>query len=48
MLPGMDQTKEVFPKAYHNIGLARGFHVLAMDGPGRGNSKYSKNTIRWR
>ena len=34
-VPGMDQTKEVFPKAYHNIGLSRGFHVLAMDGPGQ-------------
>ena len=41
-VPGMDQTKEVFPKAYHNIGLARGFHVLAMDGPGQGNSNIQK------
>ena len=30
-VPGMDQTKEVFPKASHNIALSRGFHVLAMD-----------------
>jgi dipeptidyl aminopeptidase/acylaminoacyl peptidase len=41
-VPGMDQTKEVFPKAYHNIGLSRGFHVLAMDGPGQGNSNMQK------
>jgi dipeptidyl aminopeptidase/acylaminoacyl peptidase len=41
-VPGMDQTKEVFPKAYHNIALARGFHVLAMDGPGQGNSNLQK------
>jgi pimeloyl-ACP methyl ester carboxylesterase len=41
-VPGMDQTKEVFPKAYHNIGQARGFHVLAMDGPGQGNSNIQK------
>ncbi len=41
-VPGMDQTKEVFPKAYHNIALSRGFHVLAMDGPGQGNSNLQK------
>ncbi len=41
-VPGMDQSKEVFPKAYHNIGHARGFHVLAMDGPGQGNSSMQK------
>ena len=41
-VPGMDQTKEVFPKAHHNIGIARGFHVLAMDGPGQGNSNMQK------
>jgi dipeptidyl aminopeptidase/acylaminoacyl peptidase len=41
-VPGMDQTKEVFPKAYHNIALARGFHVLAMDGPGQGSSNLQK------
>jgi dipeptidyl aminopeptidase/acylaminoacyl peptidase len=41
-VPGMDQTKEVFPKAYHNIALSRGFHVLAMDGPGQGNSNMQK------
>ena len=41
-VPGMDQTKEAFPKAAHNIGLSRGFHVLAMDGPGQGNSNMQK------
>lgn len=41
-VPGMDQTKEVFPRAHHNIALARGFHVLAMDGPGQGNSNLQK------
>jgi len=41
-VPGMDQTKEVFPKASHNIGLSRGFHVLAMDGPGQGNSNLQR------
>jgi pimeloyl-ACP methyl ester carboxylesterase len=41
-VPGMDQSKEVFPKAYHNIALSRGFHVLAMDGPGQGNSNLQK------
>jgi dipeptidyl aminopeptidase/acylaminoacyl peptidase len=41
-VPGMDQTKEVFPKAYHNIALSRGFHVLAMDGPGQGSSNLQK------
>jgi dipeptidyl aminopeptidase/acylaminoacyl peptidase len=41
-VPGMDQTKEVFPKAHHNIALSRGFHVLAMDGPGQGSSNMQK------
>ena len=41
-VPGMDQTKEVFPKAAHNVGKARGVHVLAMDGPGQGNSNLQK------
>ncbi|HXF67651.1 MAG TPA: alpha/beta fold hydrolase [Burkholderiales bacterium] len=41
-VPGMDQTKEVFPKAYHNVAAARGFHVLAMDGPGQGASNIRK------
>ena len=41
-VPGMDQTKEVFPKAFHNVALSRGFHVLAMDGPGQGSSNLQK------
>jgi len=41
-VPGMDQSKEVFPKASHNIALSRGFHVLAIDGPGQGNSNMQK------
>jgi pimeloyl-ACP methyl ester carboxylesterase len=41
-VPGMDQTKEYFPKAANNVGGARGFHVLAMDGPGQGNSNMQK------
>ena len=39
---GMDQSKEVFPKAGHNIALSRGFHVIAIDGPGQGNSNLQK------
>jgi dipeptidyl aminopeptidase/acylaminoacyl peptidase len=41
-VPGMDQSKEVFPKASHNVGRYRGVHVLAMDGPGQGNSNLQK------
>jgi dipeptidyl aminopeptidase/acylaminoacyl peptidase len=41
-VPGMDQSKEVFPKAAHNVGKLRGVHVLAMDGPGQGNSNLQK------
>jgi dipeptidyl aminopeptidase/acylaminoacyl peptidase len=41
-VPGMDQTKEVFPRAANNIAIPRGFHVLAMDGPGQGNSNMQK------
>ena len=41
-VPGMDQTKEVFPRASHNIAHPRGFHVLAMDGPGQGSSNLKK------
>ncbi len=41
-VPGMDQTKEVFPKAFHNVAQSRGFHVLAMDGPGQGSSNIQK------
>jgi dipeptidyl aminopeptidase/acylaminoacyl peptidase len=42
LLPGMDMTKEAFPKAAQNVALARGFHVLSMDGPGQGNSNLQK------
>lgn len=41
-VPGMDQTKEVFPQAHHNLALSRGMHVLAMDGPGQGSSNIKK------
>ena len=41
-VPGMDQTKESFPRAFANPGLARGFHVISMDGPGQGNSNIQK------
>ncbi len=41
-VPGMDQSKESFPKAHHNIALDRGFHVIAIDGPGQGNSNLQK------
>ena len=41
-VPGMDQTKEAFPLSMHNVGLARGFHVISMDGPGQGNSNLKK------
>ena len=41
-VPGMDQTKEAFPLVTHNVGLLRGFHVLAMDGPGQGSSNLKK------
>ncbi len=41
-VPGMDQTKEVFPHARRNVAADRGFHVIAMDGPGQGNSNIQK------
>jgi dipeptidyl aminopeptidase/acylaminoacyl peptidase len=41
-VPGMDQSKEKFPEAHRNVALARGFHVMAMDGPGQGNSNIQK------
>ena len=41
-VPGMDQSKEGFPMAGHNIALSRGFHVIAIDGPGQGNSNMQK------
>lgn len=41
-IPGMDQSKEVFPKAHLNIAMARGFHVMSMDGPGQGSANIQK------
>src|SRR3990170_3265947 len=41
-VPGMDMTKEAFPKAHHNVAIERGFHVISMDGPGQGNSNIQK------
>lgn len=41
-LPGMDQTKEAFPHARSNPALARGMHVISVDGPGQGNSNMQK------
>ncbi len=41
-LPGMDQTKEMFPRAANNYAIDRGFHVLSMDGPGQGASNLRK------
>ncbi len=41
-VPGMDQTKEAFPKAHDNPAIARGMHILSMDGPGQGNSNMQK------
>ncbi|MFC1491746.1 alpha/beta hydrolase family protein [Nitrospinota bacterium] len=41
-VPGMDQTKESFPRTTHHPAAERGFHVLSMDGPGQGNSNIQK------
>jgi dipeptidyl aminopeptidase/acylaminoacyl peptidase len=41
-VPGMDQTKEAFPKVAHNVAIERGCHILSMDGPGQGNSNLQK------
>ena len=41
-VPGMDQTKEAFPKVCGNPAIARGMHILSMDGPGQGNSNMQK------
>ena len=41
-VPGMDQSKEAFPKAVNNPAIARGMHILSMDGPGQGNSNIQK------
>jgi len=41
-VPGMDMTKEAFPKAQGNVAIERGFHIIAIDGPGQGNSNLQK------
>ena len=41
-VPGMDQTKEYFPKVMNNLAINRGMHVISMDGPGQGNSNIQK------
>ncbi len=41
-VPGMDQTKEAFPKVAGNPAIARGMHILSMDGPGQGHSNIQK------
>ncbi len=41
-VPGMDMTKESVPRASSNVARARGCHILAMDGPGQGNSNIQK------
>ena len=41
-VPGMDQTKEAFPKVTGNPFIQRGMHILSMDGPGQGSSNMQK------
>ncbi len=41
-VPGMDQTKEAFPRAANNVVINRGMHILSMDGPGQGNANIQK------
>ena len=41
-VPGMNQTKEAIPKAHDKPAIARGMHILSMDGPGQGNSNMRK------
>ena len=41
-VPGMDQTKEYFPRVMNSLGVNRGMHVISMDGPGQGNSNIQK------
>ena len=41
-VPGMDGTKENGIDPTNNIFHARGFHVLALDGPGQGSSNLRK------
>lgn len=40
--PGMDMTKEAFPHPARNWYLERGMHLLAIDGPGQGESNLRK------
>jgi pimeloyl-ACP methyl ester carboxylesterase len=37
-IPGMDNTKENWPNPLDNEFVARGMHVLAIDGPGQGEA----------
>ena len=41
-VPGMDQTKEVLPKAAKNLAIERGMHMISIDGPGQGSSNIQK------
>lgn len=41
-VPGMDQSKEAIPKVHNNPAIARGMHILSMDGPGQGSSNMQK------
>ncbi len=41
-VPGMDQTKEVYPDPFNNHFLHRGMHMLSIDGPGQGVSNIRK------
>ena len=43
--PGMDMTKEAFPRPARNWFLERGMHVLSIDGPGQGVSNLRKLRI---
>jgi pimeloyl-ACP methyl ester carboxylesterase len=38
-VPGMDRTKEAFPDPANNVFTRRGMHVLAIDGPGQGETR---------
>jgi len=41
-VPGMDQTKEIYPDPFNNHFLTRGMHALSIDGPGQGISNIRK------
>ncbi len=41
-IPGMDMTKEAAPSPLQTIFARRGMHVLAIDGPGQGQSNFRK------